>query len=71
MLCGAALDRCVRQLKGTSTGPIGDADIVAVPAPGNAAGEWAEIFRVMRDGKTYANVHTKKHPGGEIRGQVK
>jgi len=25
----------------------------------------------MRAGKTYANVHTDKHPGGEIRGQVR
>ncbi len=30
----------------------------------------AEIAQSMRDGRTYANVHTKAHPGGEIRGQI-
>jgi len=56
---------------GTFTGTIGVADVVAVSAQGIAAGEWAEVVRAMRAGKIYANVHTDKHPGGEIRGQVK
>lgn len=30
----------------------------------------AELARSMEDGKTYANVHTVAHPGGEIRGQI-
>jgi len=40
-------------------------------AQGIAAGEIAEIIRAMRAGVTYANVHTNKHPTGEIRGQLR
>jgi hypothetical protein len=29
-----------------------------------------ELAQSMKDGKTYANVHTVAHPGGEIRGQI-
>jgi len=46
------------------------ADVVAVPAQGIAAGEFAEVVRAMRRGETYVNVHTTTFPGGEIRGQV-
>ena len=56
---------------GTFTGTITPADITAVTAQGIAAGEWDEVVRAMRAGAIYANVHTNKHPGGEIRGQVK
>jgi hypothetical protein len=34
-------------------------------------GEFAEALQALRSGVAYANVHTNKHPGGEIRGQVK
>jgi hypothetical protein len=46
------------------------------PAPGNpagqgiAAGEFDELIRAMDAGKTYANIHTLKWPGGEIRAQL-
>ena len=29
-----------------------------------------ELTQSMKDGRTYANVHTVAHPGGEIRGQI-
>jgi CHRD domain len=29
-----------------------------------------ELIQSMKDGKTYANVHTVAHPAGEIRGQI-
>ena len=70
-LCGGGGKPPCTATSGTFTGTISVADIVAVPAQGIAAGEWAEVVRAMRAGKIYANVHTNKHPGGEIRGQVK
>ena len=34
------------------------------------AGASDSIFAIMRDGRSYVNVHTKKNPGGEIRGTL-
>jgi hypothetical protein len=38
---------------------------------GVAAGEFAEVLAAIRKGVTYANVHSSRNPGGEIRGQIK
>ena len=56
---------------GTFSGTITAADIIGPAAQGIAPGEFAEVVRALRAGQVYANVHTNKHPGGEIRGQVK
>lgn len=40
-------------------------------AQGIAAGEFDELVRAIRKGVTYANVHSNKFPGGEIRGQIR
>ena len=45
--------------------------MVALTTQQVPAGAFDEIVRVMRDGRSYANVHTTASPGGEIRGQVK
>ena len=42
---------------------------VASPAKGHAKLTDAQI-KELTDGQWYVNVHTKAHPGGEIRGQV-
>lgn len=56
---------------GTFSGTFTAADVIGPAAQGIAPGELAELIRAIRAGKTYANVHTNKHPGGEIRGQVR
>lgn len=57
--------------EGTVTGTITAADVVGPAAQGIAPGEFAELLRAVDAGVTYVNVHSTKHPGGEIRGQVK
>lgn len=69
--CGGATTPPCTPGSGSFSGVIRPADITAVAAQGIAAGEWDEVVRAMRAGRIYANVHTNKHPAGEIRGQVK
>ena len=53
------------------TGVI-DATLVVGPAgQGIEAGAFAEIVAAIKDGTAYANVHSTKWPGGEIRGQLR
>jgi CHRD domain len=62
----------------TPTGPISGtltpAHIVGPAgqgiAPPPAQGEWEELLRAIRAGVTYANVHSTKFGGGEIRAQI-
>jgi hypothetical protein len=62
---------------GTVTGTWTAADVIAVNGPPPAAdqnvagGDFAGLVRFIRAGDGYVNVHTPKHPGGEIRGQVR
>jgi hypothetical protein len=55
----------------TVTGTIVAADVLAVPAQGIAAGDFAALLRAMRAGVTYANLHTGTFAGGEIRGAIR
>lgn len=54
----------------TISGTATAADVVGPAGQGIAAGEFAELIRAMRAGKTYANVHSTKFEGGEIRSQI-
>jgi hypothetical protein len=60
---------------GTVTGAVAAGDVspgAAQPGvQGIAAGEFAELVRAIRAGRAYANVHTKKFAGGEIRAQLR
>jgi hypothetical protein len=56
---------------GTVSGTIVASDVIGPTAQGIAAGELSELIDALRAGVTYANVHTNKHPGGEIRGHIK
>ena len=54
----------------TITGTLTAANVVGPTAQGIAAGEFAELIKAMRAGKTYVNVHSSKFPSGEIRSQI-
>ena len=69
-LCGGGGKAACPAGGGTISGTIVAGDIVAVPAQGIAAGDLAAVLRAMRNGVTYANVHSAGFPGGEIRCQI-
>ena len=54
----------------TITGTLTAANVVGPTAQGIVPGEFAELISAIRAGKTYANVHSTKFPGGEIRSQI-
>jgi hypothetical protein len=62
---------------GTVSGTIVADNVLNTNNPANgatqgiAAGEFAEFVDAIRAGFTYANVHSSKFPGGEIRTQIK
>lgn len=70
-LCGGGGKPVCPAREGTVTGTIVAADVIGPAGQGIATGEFAELLRAIDAGVTYVNVHTEKHPGGEIRGQVK
>jgi hypothetical protein len=54
----------------TVSGTFMAGDVIGPSAQGIAPGELAELIRAIRAGKAYANVHSDRNPGGEIRGQI-
>ena len=54
----------------TVQGTLHAADVIGPAAQGIDPGEFGELVRAIRAGATYANVHTTKYPGGEIRAQL-
>jgi hypothetical protein len=61
---------CPGPRAGTVSGSIEAADVIGPAGQGIAPGEYAELLQAIRAGVTYANVHSSKHPGGEIRAQL-
>lgn len=55
---------------GTVTGTVTAANVIGPAGQGVSAGEFAEALAAIRRGLAYANVHSTKIPGGEIRGQI-
>jgi CHRD domain-containing protein len=70
--CGAGSSKpaCPASNSGTVTGTIAASDVVGPTAQGFVAGDIAPVIAALRAGFTYANMHTAKFPGGEIRGQI-
>jgi CHRD domain len=55
---------------GRVTGTLTADDVQAQAGNGIEAGEFAEVIALIRAGRTYANVHSAKFTGGEIRSQI-
>jgi hypothetical protein len=70
-LCGGGGKPACPATGGSVSGTIIAGDVIGPAGQGIAAGELDELIAAVRRGITYANVHTDKHPGGEIRGQIK
>jgi CHRD domain len=56
--------------EGRVEGVVDANDVIGPAGQGIAATELTELIRALRAGAVYANVHTTKYPGGEIRGQI-
>jgi hypothetical protein len=56
--------------EGTVDFTVGASHVVGPAGQGIAAGEFEEIAAAIRAGRAYANVHSTKFPGGELRAQI-
>jgi hypothetical protein len=70
-LCGGGDKPPCPPVAGTVSGIIDPTDVVGPANQGVEVGDFADLVRALRTGAAYANVHTNKHPGGEIRGQIR
>jgi hypothetical protein len=73
-LCGGGTKpTACPNVSGTVEGDITPADITSstgATAQGIEPASFAEVLRAMRAGYAYANIHTTRWMGGEIRGQI-
>ncbi|MFY9269880.1 MAG: CHRD domain-containing protein [Candidatus Manganitrophaceae bacterium] len=56
---------------GTLEGKFTAGDVIGPTGQGIAPGEFEEFVKAILRGAAYVNVHSIKHPPGEIRGQIK
>ena len=66
----AGTQACPGPRAGTVSGTVTGDQIVGPSGQGLLPGEFAELLRAIDRNVTYANVHSAKHTGGEIRGQI-
>ena len=71
-LCGGGgQPACPATTEGTITGTITAANVTGPTAQGITPGDLDSALEAVRDGLSYANMHTANFGGGEIRGQVR
>jgi hypothetical protein len=56
---------------GAVEGTIRPGNVLAVTPQGVEAGNFRDFLAAVRNGLAYANVHSSRSPGGEIRGQIR
>ena len=66
----AGTPECPAGRAGTVTGEIEPSDVIGPTGQGIDPGQYDELLRAIRAGATYANVHSSKYTGGEIRAQL-
>ena len=59
---------CVQD--GSVSGTLTAANVIGPTGQGVDAAEFAELVKAIRSGVAYANVHSLKFAGGEVRGQI-
>jgi hypothetical protein len=77
-LCGTAAlpgpagtPSCGGPRAGNASRTVTAADVIGPTGQGVAAGEFEEVLKAIRAGVAYANVHSTRNQGGEIRGQIR
>jgi CHRD domain len=71
-LCGGGgQPACPATTEGTITGTITAANVTGPTVQGVNPGDLDSALEAVRDGLSYANMHTANFGGGEIRGQVR
>jgi hypothetical protein len=71
-LCGGGgQPDCPATTEGTITGTITAANVTGPAAQGIEPGDLDSALEAVRNGLSYANMHTANFGGGEIRGQVR
>jgi hypothetical protein len=61
---------CPDTTSGTVSGTITAANVIGPNSQGIAPGEFDKVIQAIREGASYANVHSTRSPNGEIRGIV-